>query len=101
MQPSTTRSFFSHKITLSDDSTHPIIENPIPFYDINLRCITNAVNYGDGTTMDDYILVGEVAYFRNGQLNDIFIKNKTAGSNGEIVITGTVPTEYIKDKLRY
>lgn len=101
INPSTLRSFFSLSITLSDDAVHPVTENQVPFYDINIRCMTNAVNYGDGTGMEDYLSVGDVAYFRNGNLGDIFIKNKTAGSNGKVVITGTVPTDWVKEKLKW
>lgn len=99
-KPSTLTSFFSLSKTQTDDSITPLTEFDIPFYDMNMHCYTNPVYYGDGSTMSAYINDGDVVFFKNGNLRDIFIKNKTAGSNGQVVIVATVPTEFIKEKLR-
>ena len=93
--------FYSISITLSDDNPHPLVNTDIPFYDVNLHCYTKALYYGTGTLLEAEIGVGDVASFRNGNLRDIFIKNKTAGENGKIVAVATIPTKYIKKALDF
>lgn len=92
-------SFLSLKITLTDDIAHRLSEIDIPFYDMNFEGKTNAIYYGNGVVMENLLNPGEVAYFRSGNLKDIFIKNVTAGSNGALVLSGTVPTTYVKEAL--
>ena len=47
------------------------------------------------------VTVGDVVSFRNANLRDIFVKNRTAGSNGKVVIVATVPQKVIKEILRF
>jgi len=98
-KPSTLTSFFSLSKTQSTDASEPITEFDIPYYEMNMHCYTNPVYYGDGSVMSAYINVGDVVFFKHGNLRDIFIKNKTAGNNGQVVIVATVPSEFVKDKL--
>jgi len=98
--PSTKTSFISISKT-AGDVAQPISDEPIPFYEINIHCYTNDAYYGNGVIMSAILGAGQVASFRNGRLNDIFIQNKTAGSNAAIVITATVPTEYLKADLGF
>lgn len=96
---STTSSFISLSVSLSDDNVTRLSDVNIPFYEMNIRCVSNPVYYGDGTIMDDYLNIGDVASYRNVNLRDIFIKNYTAGSNGQVIITGSIPNYLTKDKL--
>jgi hypothetical protein len=50
--------------------------------------------------MSAYMNPGDVAFFQNGNLRDIQIQNYTTGSNGVMVITATIPTEFVKEELR-
>ena len=38
--------------------------------------------------------------FDNGDIKDIFFKNKVAGNNGRVVIVATVPIQDVLDRLR-
>jgi hypothetical protein len=93
-------SFLSLKITLTDDIATRLSDIDIPFYDANFECKTNAVYYGNGVVMENLLNVGEVAYFRSGNLKDIFIKNVTAGNNGVLVLSATVPTVFVQEALK-
>ena len=92
-------SFLSLKITLANDNPNRLSDIDIPFYDMNFECKTNALYYGNGTVMENLLNMGEVAYFRSGNLKDIFIKNVTAGNNGVLVLSGTVPTVFVQEAL--
>lgn len=78
----------SFSFTLTDDNAHPITENDIFIESGNLHCLTNALYYGDGTTMDTPLGVGDVLPIGGINLRDLFIKNKTGGSNGVLKVTG-------------
>jgi len=97
-KPSTVLSFFSLEKTASD-AVERITEYNIPFYDLNIHCYTHPVYYGDGAVMSAKMDPGDVAFFRNGNMHDIQVKNFTTGSNGVVVITATVPTHYVKQEL--
>ena len=97
--PSST--FISLTMTMTDDNAHQLTQTDLPFYEVNLHCYTQDLYYGDGLTMGAYIVAGDVASFRNGNLRDLFFKNKTAGQNGTITAVATVPMEAIKKQLRF
>jgi len=92
-------SFFSLSVTLSDDGAHRVCDFDIPFYEMNAHCLTNDLYYGTGEVTEAPVGVGEGFSFRNGNLRDVFIKNRVAGLNGKLVIVATVPTDVIRNKL--
>ena len=92
-------SFYSISLTMTDDNPHPLTNQDIPFYEVNLHCYTNDLLYGNGTILAAKILADDVASFRNGNLRDIFVQNATAGNNGQIVAVATVPTQFLKKQL--
>jgi hypothetical protein len=98
-KPSTVLSFFSLSKTASD-AIERVTQYNIPYYDCNLHCYTHPLYYGDGTVMSAYMNPGDVAFFQNGNLRDIQIQNYTTGSDGVMVITATIPTEFVKEELR-
>ena len=101
METNTFYSFFSLSMTLADDATHRVCDFDIPFYEMNMHCETHNLYYGTGEECSAPFTVGDVVSFRNGNLRDIFIKNRTAGDNGKVVIVATVPQESVKDMLRF
>jgi len=101
METNTYYSFFSLSYTLSNDSANRVCDFDIPFYEMNLHCETNNIYYGTGEICEAPMVVGDVISFRNGNLRDIFIKNRTAGSNGKVILVATVPQEAVKDLLRF
>jgi len=98
-KPSTVLSFFSLEKTCTDTVSR-LTENNIPFYDLNIHCFTHPVYYGDGAVMTAYLNPGDVAFFQKGNMRDIHLKNKTAGSNGVIAVTATVPNAYVAEVLK-
>jgi len=97
---STLTSCISLAKTMAADAAEPITLDDIPFYECNLHCYTNALIYGDGAVMDAYMNVGDIVSFKNGNLREIFIQNKTAGNNGKISVVATVPTHFVKEALK-
>ncbi len=98
-QPNSYSSFFSLALTLTDDNSTRITDFDIPFYDMNIHCMDNDLYYGDGSIMLTPMGVGDVAFFRNGNLKDIHIKNRNAGSNGTVYCSGTVPQKFVMQQL--
>jgi len=94
-------SLFSLSLTLSDDAAHRVCDFDIPYYEMNAHCLTNELYYGTGEVTEAPFGVGDVVSFKNGNLRDFFVKNRTAGNNGKVVIVASVPTEAVKDKLRF
>lgn len=101
MNQNTYYSFFSLSYTLANDTANRICDFDIPFYEMNMHCEDNNLYYGTGEECSAPFTVGDVVSFRNGNLRDIFIKNRTAGSNGKVVIVATVPQAAVKDLLRF
>ncbi len=85
-------SFLSLSYTLSNDNINRVSDTPQPFYECNIHCATHPVYYGTGEICEAPLSVGDVAFFKNGNLQDIFVKNQGAGNNGKIIIVATVPT---------
>jgi hypothetical protein len=98
--PSTATSFISKTLT-GADTPKPLSEDNIPFYELNIHCYTNDAYYGDGTLMEAILYADDIISFRNGNLRDIFIQNKTAGNNCSIKAVGTVPSDFVKKHLRW
>ena len=94
-----TLSFISKTITLSDDNPHRLTDDNIPFYEINLHCYNQDCYYGDGVTMGAIITANDIASFKNGNMRDIFIQNKTAGQNTTVYAVATVPHPETKNRL--
>lgn len=92
-------SIISFNMTMTDDNAHRITEFDIPYYEVNLHCYTNDLNYGTGEVIAAKIIADDVASFRNGNLKDFLFKNATAGQNGQIVAVAVVPTKFVKQSL--
>jgi hypothetical protein len=91
--------FYSNTLTCGDTAKNLDPES-IPFYDANIYIYDHDVYYGSGAVQDAIAPKNTVLSFRNGDIKDVFFKNKTSGSNGRIVIVATVPVKQVLDKLR-
>jgi len=92
------RSIVSFSKTSGDTAT-PLTDFDVPTYEVNIHCYTNGVYYGDGNVMGAKIDPGDIAFFKNVNLRDIFIKNQNAGSNGSIYVVAAVPSDLVKKGL--
>ena len=79
----------SFSVTASDDA-RPITVNDIVVESANLTCQTHPLYYGDGTTVQNPLLIGDTLPIGGVNLRDVFIKNYTGGSNGVLKVTGMV-----------
>ena len=79
---------FARKYYASDVVSR--LENaPIFLDDVNIHIYENDIYYGSGTLVEAVATAGSVISFRHINLQDFFVKNYTAGSNGKIVVVGT------------
>lgn len=77
------------EITCSD-SPQPLSIHPLLLNDVNIHVYDNDIYYGSGTEQKAIAVVDSVLSFRFLQLNKFFVKNKTSGSNGRVVVVGTL-----------
>lgn len=90
-QPQT---FISVAHTATDDSKFKLVTADMWFSSINIYSKTNHAYFGDRNNQEAPLDVGDVVYYDvPTNLNDIFFKNKTAGSNTTIIATGTLMLE--------
>lgn len=88
-------SFLAKKSTVAftktvGDGANPVTEHSLPFHEANFHIYDNDVNYGDGSGMDAVAQAGSVLYFDNGDLGDMYFKNRTAGNVGRVAVVATV-----------
>ena len=95
----TVTSFLSLVKTVADN-VEAFTTKPIPFYEANIHIYDHDVYYGDGVVMDAIAPSGSVLTFPKGDLKDIFFKNRTAASNGRVVIVATVPDITVREALK-
>jgi len=95
----TKTSFFSFNKTIGD-TAQPLIQHHVPFFEVNIHVYDNDVYYGDGTTMSAIAQAGSVLYFNRGSLRDLYFKNRTAGNDGVVVVSATVPIYYVEEALK-
>jgi len=58
--------------------------------DANVHVYDNDIYYGDGVFTKAIAVSNSVITFRRINLDTLYIKNKTAGSNGRVVIVGVI-----------
>lgn len=85
--------------TATTDSVFRLIEKDLYYYDLTVWCLSNDAYMGDGLTMDAPFTTSQVYYDRNGNLADLYFKNKNAGSNCQIVAICTIPNPLVKQAL--
>jgi len=93
-------SFVSFTKTATTDGIFRLIDINVPFYNVNLHCLTNNAYYGDRNYVEAPLFVNDVAYFDYLDLSDVYFKNYTGGSNCKIVAVGSVPVKWLKDNFR-
>jgi hypothetical protein len=74
---------------MTSDVPQPITQVDTPFIECNIHCLSNPLYYGDMSNQEAPLLVGAYAWFRDGNLKDIYVKNYTGGSNGKVVAVFT------------
>lgn len=82
------QSFISISKTAANDLMFKLVTADLWFTDINIHIVTNNAKYGDRSEQNATINAGDVVYFRNVNLNDIFFINATAGSNTVVYAVG-------------
>jgi hypothetical protein len=92
-------SFLSFTKTATADAPFRLTAENIPFYDLNIHCLTHDFYYGDKAIQEADQYVGDVSFFRHADLSDIWFKNQNAGSNTKVVGVATVPTTFVKQAL--
>lgn len=88
--PISKSTFFSEERTAANDKPFRLASEDLPFEDMNFHCYLKDAYYGNGAKQEATILVNDVAPFRNGNIRDIWFRNKTAGQNCKIVASGTL-----------
>jgi hypothetical protein len=86
-------------VTAAADGPFRLADKDLYYYDLTVWCLSNDAYMGDGTVMDAPLSTSQVYYDRNGNLADLYFKNKVAGSNCKIVAIATVPNELVKQSL--
>lgn len=97
--PKTTTSIITLNKTATSDASFRICDASIPFYDINVHVESNDCKYGTPVAQEAIAVTGSVISFRNGDIRDIWFKNRVAGNNTKIIIVATVPTDYVTKGL--
>jgi len=85
-------SFYTKSVTATADLPFQIDTNfRLVLSSINIHCYTNAMYYGNGAEQQGIIQPNAVVWFdKPVRVCDLWFKNYTAGSNGEITLTGTI-----------
>jgi len=91
----TTTTIFSKYFTVKD-TAYRLVDSTTPFHEANLHIEDNDVYYGNGTTMTAIAVADAVISLTNGDLTDIYFKNKTAGNVAHVSVVATVDKQYIK-----
>ena len=74
---------FEH--TATNNAPFRLTPYSIPYSTCNIHCYTKDAYYGNRTLQAAKILANDVFFFDNGNLEDLFFKNVTAGQNTKIV----------------
>jgi len=88
-------SFYSKAKTASDNGVFQVEdEDSIILTSVNIACYTNDAYYGNAAGLNAIIRANSVIWFDAPcRVSDLLFKNLTAGSNCQIVITGTLPVK--------
>jgi hypothetical protein len=61
------------------------------FHSLNVVCLANSAYYGDRVEQEAPLFVNDVVYYEHPvNLNEIYFKNQTGGSNAKIVAVGAL-----------
>jgi len=75
--------------TATDDNKFKLVSEKMLLADVAVSCQSNDAYFGDHNNQLFEMNVGDVYTFDSiVDVDDLFFKNKTAGSNTKIVITG-------------
>ena len=86
-------------VTASTDNPFRLADADLFYYELTVWILSNDAYMGNANRISAPLSSGGVYYDRNGNLADLFFKNKTAGSNTNIVAVATVPNEEAKRVL--
>jgi len=80
--------------TAAADTMFKLVSAPMWFNSLNVHCLTNTAFYGDRTAQDAPLFVNDVFYCEHPiDLNQMYFKNYTGGSNCKIVAVGMLMTD--------
>lgn len=87
-----TQSFITKSVTATADTPFSLVSADTWIREGNIHVETHNANYGDRVTQDATVNAGDIVYFQDFNLHDIFFKNAVAGSNTVIRFAGVVMT---------
>lgn len=83
------QSFFHFSKTATADTKFKLVSEKLILCDVMVNCQSNDCYFGDTNHQEFEMNVGDVFTFNNPvDLHDLFFKNKIAGDNTKIVLTG-------------
>lgn len=88
--------------TAAADTIFKLTTVPLWFEDVNIHVYTNNAAYGDATDLANVyglIYANDVISFRNLNLNDVYFRNATGGSNTTITAVGVLMSDARKKEL--
>jgi hypothetical protein len=93
------QTFLSKSKTATDDNPFTLVNADTWVREGNIHVTTHNAKYGDRVVQDATINAGDIIFFQDFNLNDIFFKNAVAGSNTVITFSGVVMTPQRKKDL--
>lgn len=94
-----TQSFLYLSKTATDDNAFSLTPADTWVREGNIHVETNNAKYGDRSAQDATINAGDIVYFQDFNLADIFFKNAGAGANTVVRFVGVVMTPARKREL--
>jgi len=94
-----TQTFLSKSKTATDDNMFSLVSTDLWIREGNFHIVTNNAKYGDRVQQEASINAGDVIYFQDFNLLDVFFKNATAGNNTVVNFAGVVMTPQRKRDL--
>ena len=87
--------------TATVDTKFKLVSKDMWFASLNIHCITHPAYYGDRTEQDAPFYANDVLYYDAPvNLNEIYFKNMSAGSNTKIVAVGVLILDVELKRLR-
>ena len=91
MQPESSTFYVNSKTATADTPFSVEIDPKVILTSINIHCYSNDCYYGNAGLLSAVLRKDDIVYFENPvRVSDLVFKNYTAGSNTQIVITGTI-----------
>ena len=85
--------------TATSDTQFSLVQTDLWLTECNVEALTNNAKYGDFANQESTLNTGNVLFYRNINLADLFFKNTTPGSNTKIVMTGLRMTQKQKEDI--